>query len=244
MGKITHIKLFRKFNSSPEREFNNKIWQVLHYKPRNGTLFRLAITHKSAAKSIFQETSVNNERLEYLGDSILNAVVADYLYHYFPDKEEGFLTKLRAKIVSRESLNAIADKMQLNHLINSNVSYIPQTNIPGNALEAIVGAIFIERGYAFTKKYLIKHLLKPYISIEKYETLIFDFKSHLIEWCQKNNMEVFFDDHELEEHAANHPSFVSTVRIFDKVLGQGEGSSKKEAQQEASRQAYYTYIES
>jgi|SRR6056297_352433 len=244
MSRKTHINFFRNFSFSPEKDFYKKIWQVLHYKPRNGNLFRLAFTHKSAARSVYKKRSVNNERLEYLGDSILNAVVADYLYHQFPNKEEGFLTKMRAKIVSRDTLNTVADELKLNLLINSKVSSIPHTNILGNALEAIIGAIFLERGYIFTKKYIINNILKPYISLEKYQNLIFDFKSHLIEWCQKNDMEVVFEDVERENSDSNNPSFISKVRIFDNILGKGEGTSKKEAQQEAARQAYHIYIES
>jgi len=186
---------------------------------------------------------MNNERLEYLGDSVLNTVVADHLYHLYPNEREGFLTKMRSKIVSRETLNYVARQMNLERIIVSRLEEQQGNNVLGNALEAVVGAIFLDAGFRKTRKYIICHLIQPYIDVRKFECLTFDYKSQLIEWSQKNDMEVVFEDIEQEAENFPQPLFVSEVKLHDEILGRGQGHSKKEAQQMAAKEAFDLYIE-
>lgn len=229
---------------STERKFYLILKQVLHYRPKQLGLFKLALTHKSAAKKIHNSHYANNERLEYLGDSVLNTVIADFLYEYYPNKGEGFLTKMRSKIVSRETLNIIAQKIGLQKIIFQSVQQYSAGNILGNAFEAVIGAIYLDSGFEKTKVYIKNYILDPYVDFQVYENLIFDYKSQIIEWSQKNGMEVTFEDIEKDLEKLKQPIFVSKVRLFDKILGSGIGYSKKEAQQEAAKQAFDMYVES
>ncbi len=229
---------------SPEKEFYLLLLQVLKYRPRNIGLFKLALTHKSASKSIYNQISYNNERLEYLGDSILNTAISEILYKQYPYKDEGFLTKMRSKIVSRESLNRLAREMGLEKILFFNNVNYNTTNIPGNALEAVIGAIYLDSGFEKTKAYINRKIIIPFVDFKSYEENIFDYKSHLIEWSQKNDMSVTFEDIQSNEENPQNPIFYSKVKVFDKILGSGSGSSKKEAQQEAAKKAFELYIES
>ncbi|MFO8235176.1 MAG: ribonuclease III [Bacteroidales bacterium] len=228
---------------SREREFYLILKQVLQYRPKELGLFKLALTHKSAAKKVYNNYLSNNERLEYLGDSVLNTVIADLLYEHYPNKGEGFLSKMRSKIVSRENLNTIAQKIGLQKILFESINDSSAINIQGNAFEAIIGAIYLDSGYCKTKSYIIKKIVNPYVDFNVYENLIFDYKSHIIEWGQKNGMEVVFEDIEKDMKKINQPIFVSKVRLFDKILGSGIGYSKKEAQQEAAKQVFDVYVE-
>jgi len=227
---------------TPQRNRDLTLREVLNYRPKNTGLFQLALTHKSAAPLSGQQI-LNNERLEYLGDSVLNTVVADYLYHLYPNEREGFLTKMRSKIVSRETLNYVALQMNLDSIIVSRLEEQQGYNVLGNTLEAVVGAIFLDAGFHRTKKYILRYLIQPHIDVRKFECQTFDYKSQLIEWSQKNDMEVVFEDIEQEEQNFTQPLFVSEVKLHDEILGRGTGHSKKEAQQMAAKEAFDMYIE-
>ncbi|MGM0532108.1 MAG: ribonuclease III [Bacteroidota bacterium] len=215
----------------------------MKYRPKNIGLFKLALTHKSAVYKVNSRDQENNERLEYLGDAVLNAVVADMLYHRYPMKNEGFLTKMRARIVSRETLNRIAEKMGLEEVIECNIDDSLSGNVLGNALEAIIGAIFLDAGFKRTRRYILNNIIRAHIDIKKFEYHTFDYKSQLIEWSQKNRIELVFEDFENPVENANQPVFVSNVKVDDKILGSGKGFSKKEAQQKAAKEAFNHYIE-
>lgn len=217
--------------------------QVLKYRPKKLGLFQLALTHKSASYKIYNQYSSNNERLEFLGDSVLNTIVAEWLYQCYPERDEGFLTQMRSKLVSRDNLNRIASEIGLNKLVFNELEQFPCKNVMGNAFEAVIGAIFIDAGYDRTKKHLHKFLFVPYINLNSFEQLIIDYKSKLIEWSQKNEMEVVFEEEEYLQKKSNKPLFHSEVKISDKVLGSGKGNSKKEAQQEAAKQAFDLFVE-
>lgn len=217
--------------------------QVLKYRPKNLGLFKLALTHKSASRILFQQLSYNNERLEYLGDSILNTAVSEILYNSYPDKDEGFLTKMRSKIVSRESLNNLAIKMGLEKIVFQNNVDCNSTNILGNALEAVIGAIYLDSSFNKVKSYINRKIITPFVDFKEYENIIFDYKSHLIEWSQKNDMSITFEDIQKDVENPQNPIFYSKVKVFDKILGSGIGFSKKEAQQEAAKKAFELYIE-
>jgi len=173
----------------------------------------------------------------------LAAVIADYLFSYFPFKKEGFLTKIRARIVSREQLNEIAIKMGFQDLVVSQMRINGTKNIYGNAFEALIGAIYIDKGYKKTKKFIINRIIKKHINISELILTDSDYKSQLIELAQKNKLEILFEDSDAQPIEQNVPYFNSTITLNGQILGNGTGSSKKEAQQNASREALVKIIE-
>jgi ribonuclease-3 len=200
-------------------------------------LYELAITHKSACLTLTDGTSVNNERLEYLGDAILNAIIADYLYLQFPESDEGFLTQLRSKIVKRKELNKLAYLLGISSLIITNRNqHQEKANILGNALEAIIGAIYLDKGYYRAKKFVITKILVKHFDLERLSRKESDFKSRIIEWAQKNKKEISFLCQETND-GSRDPVFVSRVVLQDEELGSGTGYSKKDAEQRAAEEA-------
>jgi ribonuclease-3 len=195
----------------------------------------MAFIHKSASIVMQNGDVINNERLEYLGDAILDAVVADYLFKAFPDKNEGFLTKMRSKMVKRKHLNLLAYRMGLNQLIISHTNPVNVSkHLYGNALEALVGAIYLDKGFSKTCQF-VERIINKFVDIEKLKLSESDYKSKLIEWAQKNKVEVIFDSH--EELSGNHkiPQFVSYIKLLNEELGRGVGHSKKDAEQKAAK---------
>lgn len=227
------IKLF----FFPRKEFYGLLFDLLGFSPNNPDLYELAFIHKSA--SVPKDGySLNNERLEYLGDAILGSVIADILYRYFPNKDEGFLTQIRSKIVSRESLNKLAIKIGLDKQVISNVNLNNNKHIYGDAFEALIGAIYLDQGYAKTKNFIENQVFRKYINLEEVVTIETNFKSKLIEWAQKNKKDVYFDTHEdgVDKYL-RLPLFISEVEVEEVKMGKGIGTSKKEAQQKAAREA-------
>jgi ribonuclease-3 len=181
---------------------------------------------------------INNERLEYLGDAVLGAIVAEYLYNRFPRKDEGFLTQMRSRIVNRSFLTQLTFKLGLNHFVNSNTNSVNDTShIFGDVFEAFIGAIYLDKGYQGAKQFVIKKVLCVHVDIHELERSDNNFKSQLIEWGQKNKREVEFDTHENPNTSHNSLPFVSLIRIDGEVVGTGEGYSKKEAQQNSASKA-------
>ncbi|OFX88256.1 MAG: ribonuclease III [Bacteroidetes bacterium GWF2_33_16] len=234
---------FVKYFFSGNKDFIRKLYRLIGFYPGNYKVYKIAFTHKSASIQFDSERYINNERLEYLGDAILAAVIADYLFSYFPFKKEGFLTKMRARIVSREQLNEIAIKLGLQDLIISQIKVNGTKNIYGNAFEALIGAIYIDKGYKKTKRFIIKRIIKKYININELIQVDSDYKSKLIELAQKNRLEIVFEDTEGDMNEQNTPIFKSSVKLNNKVFGRGTGNSKKEAQQGAAREALTKTIE-
>lgn len=221
----------------PKRKFYGLLFDILGFHPNKTDLYELALIHKSAT---IQKDGygLNNERLEYLGDAILGAIIADILYKYFPNKDEGFLTQIRSKIVSRESLNKLAAKIGLDKQVISSVNLNNNTHIYGDAFEALIGAIYLDQGYLKTKIFIEDQIFKKHINIEEVVTIETNFKSKLIEWAQKNKKEVYFDTHADGVDKSLHlPLFISEVEVEEIKLGKGLGTSKKEAQQKAAREA-------
>ncbi|PKQ67159.1 ribonuclease III [Labilibaculum manganireducens] len=227
------IKLF----FYPEREFYGLFFDSLGVKPNNPDLYELAFIHKSATIQK-KGYGLNNERLEYLGDAILGAIIADILYKYFPNKDEGFLTQIRSKIVSRQSLNKLAVKIELDKQVVSNVNLNNNKHIYGDAFEAFIGAIYLDQGYDKTRKFIEDKIFRTHINLEEVVTVETNFKSKLIEWAQKNKKDVYFDTHEGGiDDALNLPLFTSEVEVEEVKMGTGKGTSKKEAQQKAAQEA-------
>ncbi len=230
---INYIKSFRNRTA-----LQNKIRSIAGIKPVNIDLYKFALTHKSIGRHPSDFPGHNNERLEYLGDAILSAVIADYLFTFYPNYNEGFLTQMRSKLVSRENLNKIALKMGIDKLIMLNKHVIPaQKHIFGNALEAIIGAIYLDKGYRKTRKFIIKKIIRNQPDLDKIAYEERDFKSQIIQWGQKNKQEISFKSHEIIQKDKPQPAFVATIHIMDMLAGEGLGTTKKEAQQHAARQA-------
>ncbi len=181
---------------------------------------------------------VNNERLEFLGDAIIDAVVSDMIYIEFPYEDEGFLTQLRSKIVSRNSLNDISDRIGLSqHIISQ--SSMPQSrkNLSGDAFEAMVGAIYLDKGYDYVNRLLINRIFAKYIDLDNINETETDFKSRLIEWCQKRHKKANINTRHSADFSEQHPQFQCEISIGDKVTSYGIGDSKKEAEQRAAKNA-------
>jgi ribonuclease-3 len=221
----------------PEKSFTRQLKRILGFRPRNLQLYQLAFVHKSASQFIFNDTKVNNERLEFLGDAILDSMVAEYLFHRFPDKEEGFLTQTRSKLVNRDNLNHLAIKLGIGEMIVSKMSRDNHKSVYGDTLEALIGALYLDKGYEKTKKIVLERIIQSDININRMLITEIDFKSRVIEWGQKNKKSVSFTSFEEMEEQSNNPVFITHLFVVDDVIGRGSGPSKKEAEQNAARQA-------
>ncbi|HEY5509416.1 MAG TPA: ribonuclease III [Prolixibacteraceae bacterium] len=228
------IKLF----SSPRKEFYSYIKSITGHSPLKFKLYDIAFIHKSASYVDKMGNIVNNERLEYLGDAILGTIVAEYLYNRFPFKDEGFLTQLRSRVVNRSFLTRLTFKMGLNKFVVSNAGSVSESShLYGDLLEAFIGALYLDCGYAVTKQFVIKKIFNQHIDLQEMETVDNNFKSQLIEWGQKIKQEVEFITVNNPDSGSEKMPFVSEAWIDGKVFGTGGGYSKKEAQQNAAQQA-------
>jgi len=229
------IKLF----SSPRKEFYLFLKDLIGFYPTNLKLYDLAFIHKSCSAFDSQGNQVNNERLEFLGDAILGAVIADFLYNRFPQQDEGFLTKNRSKLVNRNLLTKLTIDMGLNIFIDTNATNnIDKSKIFGDALEALIGAIYLDRDYKAAKYFVTKKILSQFVDLSEIEQKDSNFKSRLIEWSQKNKKSVNFETTEEPAKDKSKPhNFVTIVKVENKIMGSGTGTSKKEAQQNAAREA-------
>ena len=223
----------------PKREFSSRLKKILGFRPGNLKLYEIAFIHRSATFTMPDGKKVNNERLEYLGDAVLDAILSDYLFEKFPDATEGFMTKIRSRIVNRDILNQLAVSMGINNILISNISSVqPTKNLYGDALEALIGSIFLDKGFRKTKKLFIRNVLNKYLNLEVIVNTDTDYKSLVFEWVQKHKSNLIFTYN--EEYDFNRKKSVfSTILIIDKQeMGEGHGSSKKEAEQEAASQAW------
>jgi ribonuclease-3 len=228
------IKLF----SSKRKEFYLFLKDILGFYPGNIKLYDIAFIHKSASTTDSMGNLINNERLEYLGDAILGAVVAEFLYNRFPQRGEGFLTQMRSKLVNRAFLSQLINETGLHQFIKSrSIGNASTSNIYGDALEALIGAIYLDKGFDKARYVIIKRFLNGYVDLNKMEEQDNNYKSQLIEWGQKNKMDVNFQTEEEATPNSKFSIFVSTVEIEKEIKGKGYGSSKKESQQNAAREA-------
>lgn len=218
--------------------------RILGFYPIKLELYQQALRHKSQSVRTDNGLLINNERLEYLGDAVLNVIIADILFKQFPSSNEEFLTKTRAKIVQRQSLNKIAMALGLNTLILSSASSTSDTHLSiyGNALEALIGAIYLDQGYRRCKRFLEKNILEQYIDLKGVVSTEENFKSALLEWSQQEKLTAEFLMTELNKSSVKGPRFRAVALINGIPFGQGEGLSKKEAQQKAAKEAL-TYIQ-
>lgn len=195
----------------------------------------MAFRHKSVSITLPDGRLMNNERLEFLGDAILSAIIAEYLFDKFPNGDEGFLTEMRSKMVSRERLNYIAQRIGLRKLIQSNIRG-RSANHFGNTFEAVIGAIFMDVGFKKTRKVLIRGIVEKHIDLNALKNTDTNFKSKIIEWGQKSKNEVNFQSFQKYPDAKS-PIFVSNLFLGEKIIGTGEGNSKKESEQRAAEEA-------
>ena len=216
----------------PKKIFYSRLIRILGFIPGKIGLYELAFIHKSASLSDSKGNPLNYERLEYLGDAVLGIVIAEFLYRQFPDRNEGFLTKMRSKIVNGDNLSALTQQMGLTQLLDNRIQN-EQANrhILGDAFEALIGAIYLDKGYRRTRRFVLRRVIRKHVDLVELERNETNFKSQLIEWAQKNKKEItFYTD--IEPYDPTH--FISFVSIGDTLFGSGNGVSKKEAEQNAA----------
>lgn len=231
---VKRVKAIPNIGKEPYLSFYN----ILGFYPDRIDLYKEAMTHRSSSIRSKKGKWVNNERLEFLGDAILDAIVADILYKRFVNKKEGFLTSTRSRIVQRDTLNKIAVELGLDKIIVSSTRNLAHnTNIYGDALEALIGAIYLDQGYRVAKSFVFETLIKEHINIDKVLKSEVDFKSRLIEWGQKNRVDVRFEVIDSSYDTQNNPVFISCVKVAEVEIGTGKGYSKKESHQKAAKMA-------
>jgi ribonuclease-3 len=230
VGWLSSVKLIKK------PSLRSSIRNIFGFYPSNIKLFELALRHSSVANETTRKGfKESNERLEFLGDAILSSVVAEYLFLKFPFKDEGFLTEMRSRIVSRTSLNKLAVKIGIDQLVEFDQNNRNHKSIAGNSFEAIIGAIFLDKGYRFVNKLLISRLITVHIDVEELEKLDLNFKSRLLNWAQAEKHDLRFDTAEMIKE--NHKFFITTVLLNHAAVSEGNGLSKKNAEQHAAENA-------
>lgn len=229
--KILNIQKGRTVN---DQKLIRAVRNIAGITPSNLALYRLATIHSSVAKENEHGFKESNERLEYLGDAILGAAVADYLFKKFPFKPEGFLTEIRSRIVNRESLNQLARKIGIASIVqfDQKNTHLQQV-ILGNTLEAIVGAIYLDKGYLRARKFVVDKLINPNYDLAELVNSNSNFKSKIIEWAQREGKEVRFEIVNVRK-AKNHKEFTAQVMVDNLGMGTGYGNSKKKAEQDAA----------
>lgn len=210
---------------------------MIGFMPAQVGIFKLAFSHKSNPSEKAYAIQ-NNERLEYLGDAVLGTIVAEYLFKKYPNANEGFLTKMRSKIVKRKSLNKIGDKMGLDMLLQEYNQTRLSRSMLGNAVEALVGAVYLEKGYTRTKRFVVKKILRSYVNVHELESFDDNYKSQLLEWCQKNGQSVSYKlvaRYKFEKR----DRFKVAVMVDGEKMATADDFNKKSAEQTASEKAMH-----
>lgn len=232
-------KIFTKSRSPEDGIFFEKITEILGFKPLNLVYYKKAFTHRSTNKIGENGFPFNYERLEFLGDAMLGSVIAAHLYKEVPSGDEGYLTKMRSKIVSRENLNELGKDLKLIQFVESKVN--PQhfsENIYGNIFEGLIGAIYLDRGFEYCENFISKKVLKPYVNIPQLEGKVISYKSLIIEWCQKEKKKFIFEP--FEDTGNEDQRFFGVKLIIDeKTVSRARETSKKRAEEKAAKRAYF-----
>lgn len=221
---------------SKDKELARRLSSLMGFTPANLTIFKLAFSHRSNSSDEAPYAMQNNERLEYLGDAVLGSIVGEYLFKKYPNADEGFLTKMRSKIVKRKSLNKLGDKMGLDVILSEHNNTRLSRSMLGNAVEALVGAIYLEKGYDATRRYVVKKILMNYVDIHELEHYDDNYKSQLLEWCQKNGQSVNYKLLARYKYE-KRDRFKVAVMIDGKKLATADDFNKKSAEQTASEKA-------
>ncbi|MCX6280599.1 MAG: ribonuclease III [Bacteroidetes bacterium] len=239
--KFGTLKSVRFVNHS-DKHLRHAIKNIFGFRPGNIFLYRLAFTHKSASQETIKNLRVNNERLEFLGDAILDAVAADFLFRTFPAKDEGFLTEMRSKLVSRAQLNRLSQKMGIDNLILlENSSSGVFRSFKGDAFEALIGAIYLDKGFIFTRKIILKRIIGHYIDMDELVNQEVNFKSKVIEWAQKEKKLAGYNV--VEEIGSGYKKqYVVELVVDGQALARGQDYSIKGAEQDASGKAWQKII--
>jgi ribonuclease-3 len=238
---MNFIRKIVQSHSKEDGALRNELKKLLKFSPRNINKYKKAFTHRSVQIIDKKGNPINYERLEFLGDSILGSVIAAYLYKKVPSGSEGYLTQMRSKIVSREHLNELGKDLNLIRFVQSNID---QTNvgdnIHGNIFEALIGAIYLDKGYNFCQKFIYQNVIGPYVDIAKLEGKITSYKGLIIEWCQKQKKKYTFD---VYEDSGNDPvkHFSVKISIDGAQIAKGRATSKKKAEEQASKRVYYAF---
>ncbi len=226
-------------HSKQDGDFFLGITNILGFKPKKISIYKKAFLHRSANIKDKQGNPMNYERLEFLGDAMLGTIISKHLYNEVPGGDEGYLTKMRSKIVSRKHLNELGKDLNLLHFVESR---IPKShfgdNIHGNVFEALVGAIYLDRGYKYCEQFIEARVIEPYVDIEQLEGKVISYKSLLIEWCQKQKKDFRYN---VYEDTGNDPlkHFAVKFSIDGKVLAKARATSKKKAEEKASKRAFF-----
>ena len=221
--------------------FFMELTKILGFNPKDIKFYKKAFTHRSMNIKDSKGNAINYERLEFLGDAMLSAVIASHLYLEVPAGDEGYLTKMRSKVVSREHLNELGKELNLIKLVESK---IPPgqfgDNIHGNLFEALVGAIFLDKGYNYCEKFIYKRIITPYVDIETLEGKVISYKSLLIEWCQKEKRTFGYNVYEdTGNDEVRH--FSVKLSVDNKVVAKARATSKKKAEEKASKRAFFVF---
>jgi len=239
MGFLQNI--FSSRRPADDGNFFLKLEHLLGFKIKNKALYIKAFTHRSMNIKDAKGNALNYERLEFVGDAMLGAVIAAYLFNEVPRGDEGYLTKMRSKVVSREHLNELGKELDLISMVESR---IPKSqfgnNIHGNLFEALIGALFLDRGYEDCRDFIFKRVINPHVDIEKLEGKVISYKSLLIEWCQKEKHSF---DYEVYEDTGKDElkHFSVKLRVNDKIVARARATSKKKAEEKASKRAFFAF---
>jgi ribonuclease III len=225
-----------------DKQVRQSIKNIFGFRPGNIFLYKLAFTHKSATQDTVKDIRINNERLEFLGDAILDAVAADYLFRTFPARDEGFLTEMRSKLVSRSQLNKLSQKMGIDQLIQlDNSASGVFRSFKGDAFEALIGAIYLDKGFRFTHKLILDRIFNRYFDMTELENQEVNFKSKVIEWAQKEKRPISF--RVLEEIGSGYKKqYLIELFIEGNPVSKGQDYSIKGAEQDAAGKAWQKII--
>ena len=238
---MNFIRKIVQVHSKEDAVLHGELKKLLKFSPRKINKYKKAFTHRSVQMTDKKGNPINYERLEFLGDSILGSVIAAYLYKKVPSGSEGYLTQMRSKIVSREHLNELGKDLNLIRFVKSNID---QTNvgdnIHGNIFEALIGAIFMDKGYNSCQKFIHQNVIVPHVDIAKLEGKITSYKGLIIEWCQKQKKKYTFDTY---EDSGNDPvkHFSVKISIDGEQIAKGRATSKKKAEEQASKRVYFAF---
>lgn len=225
-------------SKSERKLFVSELRKILGFNPGNISIYEKAFIHRSATLLLENGKKVNNERLEFLGDAVLDAILSEILFERYPNADEGDLTKIRSRLVNRSALNSLALSMNLDKLIVSHVSKSTGGyNIYGDALEALMGSIFLDRGYKRTRKFITRKIIGKHLNLEEIVHTEQDYKSQVFQWAQKLNKEISFNHAEQYDPKSKKSIFTTILLIDHEIFGEGNGKSKKSAEQEASLNA-------
>jgi len=240
---MNYIRNILNSRSKSNGNFFLQLKKIIGFTPKNKDLYVKAFTHRSMNIKDKKGNPINYERLEFVGDAMLGSVIASYLFNEVPHGDEGYLTKMRSKVVSREHLNALGADLKLVDLVESK---IPTSNfgnnIHGNLFEALVGAIFLDKGYKQCEQFIYKRVINPHVDIETLEGKVISYKSLLIEWCQKEKKQFNFNVYE-DTGNDEIKHFSVKLSIDDKIIAKARATSKKKAEEKASKRAFFAFQE-